>query len=198
MSEFKRGLYRIEGLIEVVVFYSSHDIGWFAVGSNSNVVREHWSSFSNRKPEYLGPAVIGATGKDMLANTPPVGYSNEDGIECWRFDTVTVMRRDGKEAVARLCGCLWSCWCDKWSDARDRVTAEAWCREQLKPPEPKWRPARTDGSDNGKECRVRRNDYCDWLPQSLLAYDVRLTNGPWATINDSGSIGAWPQCEVQE
>jgi hypothetical protein len=135
----------------------------------------------------------------MTMECEAVKYSKDaDGVETWRFATVTVMRREGKEAVAieNSCRKFWYGVHDNdFSDTSSREEAEVWCREQLKPPEPKWRPAAKDGSDNGKECRFRDREEA-WGNGKLLMHEPSANN-PWVILSN-GVVNGWDECEVPE
>ena len=80
---------------------------------------------------------------------------DDDGIEWYRFETVTVAVREGREAVISpdMNGLSWYLRCGVDREiASSTEEAEAWCRGQLVPVE-EWRPATVE--DVGKECRFR-------------------------------------------
>lgn len=249
MSEIKQGLYQFGDGSQAIVFYSSHDVAWFAVGPCSRSIREHWSAFADRKLEYLGPAVIGAENEEaglslackvnstladrirelekdrdelraklveslmdrtrLMAELDHLAETrckqavecavDDDGIETYRFETVTVMRRDGKEAVVSpdMNGLSWYMRCGAARElASSENEAEEWCRQQLLP---RWRPAKPEDADRKPECRVRASDHSGkWMDRTLIAHDIGTTNGPWVARDREGYLSAWPECEVQE
>lgn len=124
-----------------------------------------------------------------------------DGIEWYRFDTVTVAVREGKEAIAVENSCR-----EFWYGVHDhdisvsspRKDAEAWCRKQLVPAE-EWRPATVEDVGTGKpECRVRVSSKCEWNTRTLIAHDGRASGGPWVTLDRNGLTRSWPICEVRK
>ena len=114
-------------------------------------------------------------------------------MERYGFETVTVYRRAGRELVC--VGAQSGCWVTigHKEGMGYREDAEAWCVEKLKPPEPKWRPAREDGSDNGEPCRFRDSGE-PWCDGKLLMHEA-TADGPWVVLFD-GIVSGWDECEV--
>jgi hypothetical protein len=200
--KIRPGLWRLADGREIVVTAKDRT-EWAFVGVKGGLAG--WKPESDFEScKYLGPAVIGATAKDVLATLPPpIDYSvDDDGIECWRFDTVTVFRREGREAVTRSIRGHWTAVCDQEyrNLDMDRTQAEKWCIEQLRPWKPKWRAAKTDGSDNGKACRVRDSETDPWLDDQLLAAYSDVTAYPWLIIlrKCSHDVLTWKFCEVPD
>ena len=135
-----------------------------------------------------------------LIKDKDVEYSvGEHGVERYGFESVTVFRREGREAVCHVVpdGRWWGYEIphEVMGISMCREEAESKCVEQFKP---KWRPAREDGSDNGESCRVRDLDGQSPEIRKLLAYEPKsIFGGPWITINEkNGSVTGWKFCEV--
>ena len=120
---------------------------------------------------------------------------DDDGIEWYRFETVTVAVREGREAVISpdMNGLSWYLRCGVDREiASSTEEAEAWCRGQLVPVE-EWRPATVE--DVGKECRFRDDGNEHWLDGKLLMYEPSAEN-PWVVLY-AGQVNGWMECEVR-
>ena len=122
---------------------------------------------------------------------------DDDGIETYRFETVTVMRRDGKEASCRHHKGTWvpagSLTIGFGSSSREE--AEEWCRQQLLP---QWQPAKPEDVPRKPKCRVRAKGQLHWASgeYTLVLHDTEAIHGPWVSRSKEGYLSVWPICEV--
>lgn len=134
-----------------------------------------------------------------LFGTQSVKYSvDDDGVEWYRFDKVTVAVRGGKEAVISpdMNGLSWYLRCGTVREiASSTEEAEAWCRKQLVPVE-EWRPATVD--DIGKPCRVKYAENGGWVLRDKIVVCVSHLRRPWVVLDDHGDIHNWRFCEVRK
>lgn len=127
----------------------------------------------------------------------------EYGVGRYRFSCCTVFIRNKKEAM-----CFADEYSGKWRGCifgkgrlrhacNHRNEIEAWCIDNVKM---SWRPAKNDGSDKCKECRVRDSIDDQWQRgQFSLVEHISGSIRPWValeTLEFSEKVGQWKFCEV--